>query len=159
MNQYTLLRIKERMNKELYDTLKTHMAIDETMTRQEEIRQEALKAEKEKFPRCAGDKENSFHGVNSAYDLGFVDGSLWADNNPKSPWIKANDYLPNDETKLYIIYCEAYNRNGDDIENKHYEIYLANFDKETSSWVNVESYSNYIFNVLYWMPLPEPPKE
>lgn len=31
------------------------------MTRQEEIRQEALKAEKEEFPRCAGDKENSFH--------------------------------------------------------------------------------------------------
>ena len=47
------------------------------MTRQEEIRQEALSAEKENFPRCAGDKENSFHGVNSAYgDIGFGDGEL-----------------------------------------------------------------------------------
>ena len=44
-------------------------------------------------------------------------------------------------------------------ENKHYEIYLANFDKETSLWVNVESYNNYFFNVLYWMPIPKPPKE
>ena len=76
----------------------------------------------------------------------------------KSPWININDSLPNDETKLYIIYCEAYNKNGDDIKNKHYEIYLANFDKETLSWVNVESYNNYFFNVLYWMPIPELPK-
>ena len=49
----------------------------------EQIRQEALKAEKESFPRCAGDPENSFHGVNSAYGLGFVDGALWACNNTK----------------------------------------------------------------------------
>lgn len=80
------------------------------------------------------------------------------DYDSKSPWININDSLPNDETKLYIIYCEAYNKNGDDIKNKHYEIYLANFDKETSSWVNVESYNNYFFNVLYWMPIPELPK-
>ena len=37
MNQYTLLRIKERMNKELYDTLKNYIAMDETMEREEEI--------------------------------------------------------------------------------------------------------------------------
>ena len=112
MNQYTLLRIKERMNKELYDTLKNYITTDEPMSREEQIRQEALKAEKEEFPRCAGDKENSFHGVNSAYGLGFVDGALWADEKPKSHWIKANDYLPNDETKLYIIICSTI-RKGD----------------------------------------------
>ena len=89
----------------------------------------------------------------------FEEGAEWSDENPRMLWINVNDSLPNDETKLYIIYCEVYNKNGDDIENKHHEIYLANFDKETSSWVNVESYNNYIFNVLYWMPLPEPPKE
>lgn len=85
----------------------------------------------------------------------FIEGADWADANPKSPWISVNDSLPNDETKLYIIYCEVYNKNGDDIENKHHEIYLANFDKETSSWVNVESYNNYFFDVLYWMEVPE----
>ena len=100
MNQYTLSRIKERMNKELCDSLRTHMTIDETMARKEEIRQEALKAEKEKFPRCAGDKENSFHGVNSAYDLGFVDGALWADTHPKSSWISVKDDLPYKHNEL-----------------------------------------------------------
>ena len=89
---------------------------------------------------------------------GFEAGVNWADDNPKSPWISVEEDLPNDETEWYIIYCEAYNKNGDDIENKHYEIYLANFDKEMSSWVNVESYNNYFFNVLYWMPMPKLPK-
>lgn len=89
----------------------------------------------------------------------FEEGAEWADENPRTPWINVNDSLPNDETKLYIIYCEAYNKNGDDIENNHYEIYLANFDKETSSWVNIESYNNYFFDVLYWMEIPELPKD
>ena len=89
----------------------------------------------------------------------FEEGAEWADENPRTPWINVNDSLPNDETKLYIIYCEAYNKNGDDLENKHHEIYLSNFDKETSSWVNVESYNNYFFDVLYWMEIPELPKD
>lgn len=89
---------------------------------------------------------------------GFECGVKWADENPRTPWININDSFPNDETKLCIIYCEAYNKNSDDIENKHHEIYLANFDKQTSSWVNVESYNNYFFDVLYWMPIPELPK-
>lgn len=92
------------------------------------------------------------------FNIGLQYGLETADTNPKSPWISVDDDLPNDETKLCIIYCEAYNKNGDNIENKHHEIYLANFDKETSSWVNVESYNNYFFDVLYWMPIPELPK-
>ena len=66
----------------------------------EEIRQEALKAEKERFPRCAGDKENSFYGVNSAYGLGFVDGALWAYNNTESPWISVKADLPCNHEEL-----------------------------------------------------------
>ena len=89
----------------------------------------------------------------------FEAGVNWADDNPKSPWISVNDDLPNDETEWYIIYCEAYNKNGDDIENKHHEIFLENFDKETSLWVNIESYNNYFFDVLYWMEIPELPKD
>lgn len=105
----------------------------------------------------------SLHDVETVKDeqrfnIGLKYGLDVTDYDSKSPWININDSLPNDETKLCIIYCEAYNKNGDDIKNKHYEIYLANFDKETSSWVNVESYNNYFFNVLYWMPIPELPK-
>ena len=69
----------------------------------EEIRQEALKAEKESFPRCAGDKENSFHGVNSAYSLGFVDGALWMSDYNKSSWISVKDDLPCNHKELISL--------------------------------------------------------
>src|SRR5574344_1580312 len=63
--------------------------------KKEEIRQEALKAEKEgPFPRCAGDKKNSFHGVNSAYGLGCVDGAMWACDKIGSHWISVKDGRP-----------------------------------------------------------------
>ena len=96
------------------------------MTREEEIKQ----ASDELF--------DDFTFYSKTYKMGFEAVAMWADNHPKSHWINVNDSLPNDETKLYIIYCEAYNKNGDDIENKHHEIYLANFDKETSSWSEVK---------------------
>ena len=78
------------------------------MTRQEEIRQEALKAEKEEFPRCAGNKENIFHGVNFAYGLGFVDGALWADENPKLHWISVKESLPKQNEEV-IVLCNVVN--------------------------------------------------
>lgn len=122
------------------------------MTRQEQIR-DAIDTI---IPIFCSNKGRTYEQALMA--SGFEAGVNWADDNPKSPWISVDEDLPNDETELYIIYCEAYNKNGDDIENKHYEIYLANFDKEMSSWVNVESYNNYFFNVLYWMPMPKLPK-
>ena len=151
MNQYTLLRIKERMNKELYDTLKTHITIDETISREEEIRQEALKAEKEEFPRCAGDKENSFHGVNSAYGLGFVDGALWADANPKSPWISVKDDLP-------------YKHNGlispDDKRDTKCVFTLINGCITLNMMYKLDGKWHWRYDKpTHWMPLPELPKE
>ena len=69
----------------------------------EEIRQEALKAEKEgPFPRCAGDKKNSFHGVTSAYGLGFVDGAMWACDKIGSHWISVKDDRPCDHPELIL---------------------------------------------------------
>lgn len=90
------------------------------------------------------------------YNLGLKTGLEIADNNPKSPWISVENKLPDDDTKLYLIYCEAYDKNS--IRDKHYEIYLANFDTEYSTWVNIESYNNYLFDVLYWMPISNLPK-
>ena len=120
------------------------------MTR-EEIRQEALKAEKEKFPRCAGDKENSFHGVNSAYGLGFVDGALWADANPKSPWISVKDDLPCIHEELISHYNKTHTQYV--IALIHGYIILSRMYKldEKWHWENDEP--------TYWMPIPKLPKE
>ena len=125
------------------------------MTRQEEIRQEALKAEKEEFPRCAGDKENIFHGVNSAYGLGFVDGALWADENPKSTWISVKESLPNDNPNN--IHYGFTNRvlvtNGENI-------FVAYMKKvKDNKWIWWSEDNNDITHmVTHWMSFPKPPK-
>ena len=46
MNQYTLSRIKERLNKELCDTLKNYTTTDETMTREENVLESSKRFER-----------------------------------------------------------------------------------------------------------------
>ena len=120
----------------------------------EEIRQEALKAEKESFPRCAGDKENSFHGINSAYGLGFVDGALWMRSYNKSPWISVKDDLPCNHKELV-----EFSR----LTNKYSTKFILVIDSNGCVQLTFMEYDryNWIWNrweVLYWMPIPELPK-
>ena len=129
------------------------------MTR-EEIRQEALKAEKEKFPRCAGDKENSFHGVNSAYGLGFVDGALWVDNNSKSPWISVKESLPYDNhNNIHFGFTNrVFATNGKDV----FIAYMKKDKDDKWTWCtdddNVAKISNILVDpVTYWMLIPKIP--
>ena len=93
------------------------------------------------------------------YNIGLKHGLEIADEYPKSPWISVKDNLPKNEIGPFLIYCVAYTKNDSIVENKHYEIYLANFDKENKLWVNIESHNNYCFDVLYWIPMPKLPKE
>ena len=113
----------------------------------EEIRQEALSAEKENFPRCAADKENSFHGVNSAYGLGFVDGALWANN--KSLLISVEDDLPcNHEEMVHVNYTDRVlilARNG------FAEVAFMTIIEGKWEWCTP-------IHVYYWMPNPTVPK-
>ena len=123
------------------------------MTRQEEIRQEALKAEKEEFPRCAGDKENIFHGVNSAYGLGFVDGALWMRSYNKSPWISVKNDLPCNHKELV-----EFNR----LTNKYSTKFILVIDSNGCVQLTFMEYDKYSWiwdrwEVLYWMPIPELP--
>ena len=125
------------------------------MTR-EEIRQEALKAEKEKFPRCAGDKENSFHGVNSAYGLGFVDGALWADANPKSHWISVKDDLPcNNPNNIHFGFTNRV------LATDGKNILVAYMRKnKDNKWIwRSENNVDITHIITHWMPFPKPPKE
>lgn len=125
------------------------------MTR-EEIRQEALKAEKEKFPRCAGDKENSFHGVNSAYGLGFIDGALWADANPKSPWISVEDDLPyNNPNNIHFGFTNRVL--ATDGKNILVAYMRKNKDNKWIWWSEDNVDITHI--ITHWMPFPKPPKE
>lgn len=59
----------------------------------EQIKQEALKREHERFPVCCSDP--AYRGVNSAYGLGFVDGAEWM----KKEFL--NENVPNTSAKQY----------------------------------------------------------
>ena len=120
------------------------------MERKEEIRQEALKAEKEVSTRCAGYKENSFHGVNSAYGLGFVDGANWADENPKSPWISVEDDLPCNHEELITL---DEKRTKYVIAKIHCYTILSRMYKLDGKWHWEKD------EPMYWFPIPESPKE
>ena len=113
----------------------------------EEIRQEALKAEKERFPRCTGDRKNSFHGVNSAYGLGFVDGALWAYDYKESPWISVNEKLPPIEKNNLSIKVIVVSTKG--------KIDFSRYDYDMEGWISPVLDIEF----THWMFLPELPKE
>ena len=96
-----------------------------------------------------------------SYKDGFIDGCVWSDNHPKSPWISVNDDLPcNHEeftrnsrmsTKLVLVRTRK-------------ATYFVNYMiKEKSKWKSkwkwfcpVDNIEN---EIEYWMPIPELPKE
>ena len=121
----------------------------------EEIRQEALKAEKEgPFPRCAGDKKNSFHGVNSAYGLGFVDGAMWACDKIGSPWISVKDDRPCDYPELILEQNSDKEQFTKDVVGVvHGIVAIIRMIKSDGIWM----WENYLPD--YWFPVPELPKE
>ena len=66
------------------------------MTREEEIN----KASDELFNSAPCSK---------TYKMGFEAGAMWADNNPKSPWISVEDDLPyNHEELMENEHCTKY---------------------------------------------------
>lgn len=85
--------------------------------------------------------------------FGFTHGAEWADNNPKSPWISVNDDLPcnHEELKGDNPFCPftksvlvAYEDGNVDFGR------MLKDDK--GNW-------KFVGNVIYWMPIPELPKE
>ena len=83
----------------------------------------------------------------------FRDGAKWADNNPKSPWISVKDDLPCNHKELLLstgyhtISVFTYKKGGAcGIDN----MIIRNGKWEWEAWKE---------NYLYWMSVPNLPKE
>ena len=83
----------------------------------------------------------------------FKQGAEWADNNPKSPWINVKDDLPCNHKELLLstgchtVGVFTYKKGGAcGIDN----MIIRNGKWEWEAWKE---------NYLYWMPIPELPKE
>lgn len=118
------------------------------MTREEEID----KAAKGCVNNCT-ELSNRYSIEENDLEDFFVEGAIWADNNPKSPWISVKEDLP----------CN------------HKELINPNFKKETllvlaitpsgyaffdyMVYTNVWFWKNRNYCHAYWFPIPELPKE
>ena len=107
------------------------------MTREEEIYEAA-----ESF--CAKANPQVLVG-----DYSFIQGAGWADRHPKSPWISVEDDLPCNHQELthsnYTDRVLVLSRNG------YTEVAFMCIIEDVWDW-------NTLTTVLYWMPIPEPPK-
>lgn len=112
------------------------------MTRQEEIR----KAIDIQFPKGLGEITNEQALAAAGFELGVK----WADNHPKSPWISVKDDLPYKHEKLthsnYTDRVLVLSRHG------FSEVAFMTKIGDTWEW-------NTPIVVIYWMPIPQLPKE
>lgn len=123
------------------------------MTRREEIANEATKASAEY-------RFGQFYSYNNDIYSGFIQGSEWADEHPKSYWINCKDKLPYEFENLLDkedINCTVpvlvYNKITDDV---YIDIMIIFIDKELGRyWKWVDSVSSYI---THWRPLPDKPQ-
>lgn len=75
----------------------------------------------------------------------FKQGAKWTDKNPQSPWISVKDRLP---TKGGHYLCMDDNHN------------IAVLAFVGDKWINTKKFIDVPLEVvIYWMPIPEPPKE
>lgn len=89
----------------------------------------------------------------SNYGDAFVAGAKWADEHPKSPWISVKDDLPYNHKELLLstgyhtVSVFTYKKGGAvGIDN----MIIRNGKWEWEAWKE---------NYLYWMPIPNFPKE
>ena len=83
------------------------------------------------------------------FKIGLQEGLKTADDNPKPPWISVDDDLPcNHQDLIHSNYTDrvlVLSRNG------YSEIAFMSIIEDVWEWST-------LIKVLYWMPIPEPPK-
>ena len=112
------------------------------MTRQEEIN------------NASNQLSESFK-CSKTFKMGFEAGAMWADVNPKSLWISTKDDLPYNHKEL-VRHNKFTNKQNTEFvlvvdSNGFVQLSFMEYGKNGWEW--------YKWYVLYWMPIPEPPKQ
>lgn len=109
------------------------------MTREEEIKKQAEKKALE--PSRLMHPYAKQYKVMSAYEIGFIEGAVWADAHPH--WISIDDELP--PCNVFVLTCDGQ-------ENTNL-LMLAGDGRWYDKAVGLHR------NITHWMHLPQPPKE
>ena len=121
------------------------------MTRREEIANEATKASAEY-------RFGQFYSYNNDIYSGFIQGSEWADEHPKSSWINCKDKLPYEfenllEDTKHTVKVLVYNAEENSIDTDW--MYRCVYNDNNIIWEWINSVSS---NITHWMPLPDKPQ-
>lgn len=110
------------------------------MTRSEEIK----KASYELSGSC-----------NETYKMVFEAGAMWADNNPKSPWISVEDDLPcNNPNNIHFGFT---NRVLTTDGNNIFILYMKKCKDGKWIWCGDDNNVDLSHIITHWMPIPKLP--
>lgn len=140
------------------------------MTREEEI----LEASKQHKYGTLSSIEKNIENIEAVefdsndlatiHGMSFYEGAKWADRNPQSPWISVKDDLPCNHKKLLedsnctkmveVVFQDkgSGKRRVEVRQMLHHKIDYLYYDK----WFWNAYWDE---DIIYWRPIPEPPKE
>ena len=127
------------------------------MTREEEVKKQAeiYTDNRDNYVEWSDGWEA--HNDIKFVEKAFIEGALWADNNPKYHWISVNDDLPCNHEELIDK-----NFKGNFIKTLFVVVWYDNHEdldcmiSENGEWRWLSKFRN---SYTHWFPIPEPPKE
>lgn len=118
------------------------------MTRDEQIIQASDKWTYQKPPQYS-ELVHKTRKVMCAYQVGFIDGAVWADTHPG--WVSVEDELPPKEENVLIWSSGS--------KEAMIGYYIGrNWQRKTNDFYSYVD-DGYWHNVTHWMPLPALPKK
>lgn len=90
--------------------------------------------------------------------IDFTVGAKWADSHPKSPWISVEDDLPCNHSDLVLTYNNiSFSTKRVLVMTDIHTLFLCEMKKDNNhGWIWNYSTKD---KIVYWFPIPEPPKE
>lgn len=132
------------------------------MAREEEIIEAGIEYSIQNSPYCISGDNFYEKARELNRNKSFEAGVIWADKNPKSPWISVEDDLPCNHKELLEDYGEellkdyGYETVAVIIKSKYSKSPSTDFMRrlDKGNWVWMRNLA-----ITHWMPFPEPPKE
>lgn len=130
---------------------------DKTMTREEAIIEAGIEYSIQNSPYCMGGDNFYEKARELNRNKSFEAGVIWADKNPKSPWISIKDDLPCNHEELLSKEKEGYTESV--MAYTNIGVIFVSMRKYNDGW-KWET-SNYFPRIIitHWLPIPELPKE
>ena len=90
--------------------------------------------------------------------IDFTVGAKWADSHPKSPWISVDEDLPCNHSDLVLTYNNtSFSTKRVLVMTDIHTLFLCEMKKDNDrGWIWNYSTKD---KIVYWFPIPEPPKE